>query len=61
MLKLALVQPTRVGNTLPIEPEEVHLLTLMGAQYEMCDRHFDFVFDLRPNTPNRLVPNHEHL
>jgi hypothetical protein len=62
VLKLALVQPTRVrvGNALPIEPEEVHLLTLMGAQYEMCDPHFDFfVFDLMPNTPNRLVSNHE--
>jgi hypothetical protein len=35
VLKLALVQPTRVGTALPIEPEEVHLLTLMGAHYEM--------------------------
>ena len=36
VIKLKLAEPTRnAGVALPIEPDEVHLIQLLGAYYEM--------------------------
>jgi len=55
VIKLRLVQPTRHKQnpraTLPIEAEEVHVVTLLGAHYEM------YVCVCFCFTPNNTTPN----
>jgi hypothetical protein len=56
VIKLKLMPPTRHKQdpraTLPIEAEEVHVVTLLGAHYEMYVCVFCFYF-----TPNNKTPN----